>query len=66
MNVFIKLSLINNKRKGGNRNGEEEQRGSDGIGGGSVRGSLAGCGGSDKYVGEPDYSDTDLRFHIGA
>ena len=29
-------------------------------------GSLAGCGGSDKYVGEPDYSDTDLRFHIGA
>ena len=29
-------------------------------------GALAGCGGSDKYVGEPDYSDTDLRFHIGA
>ena len=29
-------------------------------------GSLAGCGDSDKYVGEPDYSDTDLRFHIGA
>ena len=29
-------------------------------------GSLAGCGGSDKYVGEPDYSDTDLQFHIGA
>ena len=28
-------------------------------------GPLAGCG-SDKYVGEPDYSDTDLRFHIGA
>ena len=31
-----------------------------------MRGSLAGCGGSDKYVGEPDYSDTDLQFHIGA
>lgn len=31
-----------------------------------MRGALAGCGGSDKYVGEPDYSDTDLRFHIGA
>ena len=28
-------------------------------------GPLAGCG-SDKYVGEPDYSDTDLQFHIGA
>lgn len=29
-------------------------------------GCFAGCGGSDKYVGEPDYSDTDKQFHIGA
>ena len=31
-----------------------------------MRGVARRCGGSDKYVGEPDYSDTDLRFHIGA